>query len=480
MIRPSLNEVKKINRDGSLIPVVKEMVADIETPISAYLKMGRKPYSFLLESVEGGERLGRYSFIGMEPVELIKGSGENPIVVLRDRLKKFKAVRAPGLPRFQGGAVGYFAYEVARHFEKLPSPTLDPLQLPEYFFLLVDTILAFDHVTHKILIISHLDPKQGDVEAEYKKTSLKVEEMYERLKQGIPSEVNTFNGKGSKEQVISSNFTREMFEEAVRKAKGYIFEGEAIQIVISQRFEREMRAQPFDVYRSLRMINPSPYMYYMDFGDFHIIGSSPETLVRVDSGIVETHPIAGTRPRGKTPEEDMTLERELLQDEKERAEHLMLIDLGRNDIGRVSQPGSVKVTQLMEVERYSHVMHIVSHIQGELRNGLDCLDALKACFPAGTVSGAPKIRAMELIAELEPDKRGPYAGALGYMDFSGNLDMAIIIRTIISKGGRAYFQAGSGIVADSIPQREYEESVNKAKAALQAIEMAEGTYAPSH
>ncbi len=460
-------DIDKLAKRGGLIPLVREMPADLDTPISAYLKLSEKPPSFMLESVEGGERLGRYSFIGFEPEEVIKGRG-NPIPILREKMRR--AVKIEGLPRFSGGFVGYISYEVASYFEDIPVPEKDPLSLPEYYFLLIKDMVVFDHVTHKLLLITHIDPEKG-VEDEYRRACERFDEMEEKL---LFARFYAKPLKGGGEADISSNMERREFEDKVRKVKEYIFDGEAIQVVLSQRFEAPVKASSIDIYRALRVINPSPYMYYLDLGDFQIIGSSPEMLVRVEGGFVETHPIAGTRPRGRDEEEDKRLEEELLSDEKERAEHTMLVDLGRNDIGRVSEIGSVVATQLMEVEKYSHVMHLVSHIKGKLKAGLDMFDALISCFPAGTVSGAPKIRAMEIIGELEPERRGPYAGALGYIDFKGNLDMAIVIRTIIRKGRRAYFQAGAGIVADSIPEREYEECVNKAKALLKAIELSEG------
>jgi anthranilate synthase component 1 len=384
---------------------------------------------------------------------------------------RFRLVPIAGLPRFHGGMVGYLGYEIARYFEKLPSPEHDPLGLPESMLMLADTLLVFDHLTHKIKVVSHarLD---GDVETAYLETIRKIERLVDRLRQPVRSEASrpTLSLKSPQ---VSSNLTQAEFEAMTYQAKEYIYAGDVIQVVLSQRLSKPTDASPFAIYRALRSINPSPYMYYLHLGDFHIVGASPELLVRVEDGIISNHPIAGTRPRGKDAAQDLALEQELRGDEKERAEHIMLVDLGRNDIGRVSEPGTVEVTQLMDVERYSHVMHLVSHVQGRLKAGLSSFDALRACFPAGTVSGAPKIRAMEIIAELEPDKRGPYAGAVGYFDFSGNLDTAITIRTIVIKDGIAYIQAGGGIVADSIPQREYEESLSKAQALLTAIEQAE-------
>ncbi len=478
MYYPTLEEVRQLKKDGNLVPVYREINADLETPVSAYLKVARGNYSFLLESVEGGERLARYSFIGTEPSLILKTGDENPIdplLLVEKEFNRFHPVPIAGLPRFHGGMVGYLSYEVARYFEKLPSPELAPLGLPESMLMLADTLLVFDHLAHRIKVISHalLD---DDVEAAYLKATRKIDKLLDRLEHPIQLEApnNALAGKAE----VSSNFSPTEFEARVSQSKEHIYAGDIIQVVLSQRLARRTNATPFAIYRALRSINPSPYMYYLHLGDFYIVGASPELLVRVEDGVASTHPIAGTRPRGKDATEDLALEEELKSDEKERAEHIMLVDLGRNDIGRISKPGTVKVTQLMDVERYSHVMHLVSHVQGRLRAGLSQFDALRACFPAGTVSGAPKIRAMEIIAELEREKRGPYAGAVGYFDFSGNLDTAITIRTIIIKDNIAYIQAGCGIVADSIPEREYQESLSKAQALLTAIAQAEaGQYA---
>ncbi len=481
MYYPTLNEVQRLGRYGNLVPIYREISADLETPVSAYLKVAQGDYSFLLESVEGGERLARYSFIGTEPYRILKTGGKNalvsvdPLLAIEEEIGKYRLVSVPGLPRFHGGAVGYLAYEAATHFEELPSPPCDPLGLPESVFMFADTVLVFDHLTHKIKIVSHAH-LDGDVEGAYFKAVEKIECLVERLGQPVrQSSTGKTTRRPPSRSAVSSNLSQAEFEGMVSRAKECIFAGEVIQVVLSQRLSRITTASPFDIYRALRSINPSPYMYYLHLDECHIVGASPEMLVRVEDGIVATHPIAGTRPRGADTEEDLALEEELRRDEKECAEHIMLLDLGRNDIGRVSEPGTVEVTQVMEVERYSHVMHLVSHVQGKLRRGLSQFDALRACFPAGTVSGAPKIRAMEIIAELEPDKRGPYAGAVGYFSFSGNLDTAITIRTIVMAGDTAYVQAGGGIVADSVPEREYQESLNKAQALLKAIEQAEGT-----
>jgi anthranilate synthase component 1 len=475
MYYPTLEEVRRLKKYGNLVPVCRDIQADLETPVSAYLKIARGDYSFLLESVEGGERLARYSFIGTEPLLVLRTGDENPVDPLNlaeKELARLHPVSIAGLPRFHGGMVGYLSYEVARHFERLPCPVLDPQGLPESVLMLADTLLVFDHVTHKIKVVSHAH-LNGDVDTAYQEATCKIDDLVNRLEQ--PMHPKALKNEPLDNSRVSSNFSPVEFEAIVSRAKEYIFAGDTIQTVLSQRLARRTYANPFAVYRALRSINPSPYMYYLHLGDFYIAGASPELLVRVEDGIVSTHPIAGTRRRGKDVVEDMALEEELRHDEKERAEHIMLVDLGRNDIGRISEPGTVEVTQLMDVERYSHVMHLVSHVQGRLRAGLSQFDALRSCFPAGTVSGAPKIRAMEMIAELEKEKRGPYAGAVGYFDFSGNLDTAITIRTIVIKNNVAYIQAGAGIVADSVPEREYRESLNKAQALLSAIDQAEAS-----
>lgn len=481
MYYPTLEEVRQLKKHGNLVPVCRDIQADLETPVSAYLKIARGNYSFLLESVEGGERLARYSFIGTEPSLVLRTGNENPVDPLNRVEKEFTRLRPvpiADLPRFHGGMVGYLSYEVARHFERLPYPDQDPQGLPESVLMLADTLLVFDHIAHKIKIVAHAH-LDGDIETAYRKAICKIDNLADRLRQPIPPE---YPEKAHPTKFdISSNFSQAEFEAVVSQAKEYIYAGDIIQAVLSQRLTRPTYASPFAIYRALRSGNPSPYMYYLHLGDFYIVGASPELLVRVEDGIVSNHPIAGTRRRGKDSTEDLALEEELKNDEKERAEHIMLVDLGRNDIGRISEPGTVEVTQLMDLERYSHVMHLVSHVQGKLRAGLSQLDAFRSCFPAGTVSGAPKIRAMEIIAELERERRGPYAGAVGYFDFSGNLDTAIAIRTIIIKDNIAYIQAGAGIVADSIPEREYQESLNKAQALLTAIDQAEADqYALTH
>ena len=482
MYYPSLEEVQGMAGKGNLVPVYRSINADLETPVSAYLKVARPPYSFLLESVAGGERIGRYSFIGTDPYRVIKtGPGQpcgqvDPLTLVQEEMDQYQLVPVDNLPRFHGGAVGYLAYDAISYFEpRVPPMPADPQGLPESVFTFVDTLLVFDHLRHDIKVVSHVR-LNGDIPSAYAQAIKKIEDMVRRLAQ--PLELHQgFQGPGGSpddDVEIRSNFTREEYGAAVDKAVEYIYAGEVIQVVNSQRFSRRTNVHPFQVYRSLRSINPSPYMYYLDLDGFNIVGAAIETVVAVEDGIAATHPIAGTRPRGRTPEEDDALETELKTSEKQRAEHIMLVDLGRNDIGRVSLPGTVSVTQLMDVERFSHVMHLVSHVEGRLRPEYTPYDALRSCFPAGTVSGAPKIRAMEIIAELEGEKRGPYGGAVGYFSFSGNMDTALVLRTGIYKDGVMYVQAGGGVVADSVAEDEYQETRHKASALLRAIELAEG------
>jgi anthranilate synthase component 1 len=469
MYQPTLEEYRILKEQGYLVPVYREVDAGAETPVSAYLKLKKGDYSFLLESVEG-QKTARYSFIGTEPYRVIstrEGDSTDPLQLISQEMSQYRLAPVSGLPDFCGGAVGYLAYETVRRLEELPSPEADPLNLPESVFMLVDTLLIFDHANNRIKIVSCARPG-GD--SAYQQATEKIDDLIKRLEQPLEQPPKYTLAEAAQ---IHSNLTREEFEANVAKARQYITEGEAIQIVLSQRLSKRTNAQPLDIYKALRAINPSPYMFFLDFKGFQLIGSSPEILVRAVNGTATTRPLAGTRPRGKTPDEDRRLEKELRSDEKERAEHIMLVDLGRNDIGRVSLPGTVKVSELMDVERYSHVMHLVTNVEGRLRPELTPFDALRACFPAGTVSGAPKIRAMEAIAELEPDKRGPYAGCVGYFSFSGSMDTAITIRTIVTQNGTAHVQAGAGIVYDSAPEREYEETMSKARALLKAIEQAE-------
>jgi anthranilate synthase component 1 len=487
-----------------MVPVYRAILADLETPVSAYLKIARGAGSFLLESVEGGERLARYSFLGTSPylvAQLDAGTCElfrdgerrtfafrNPLDVVRGELGQFTPVPVPGLPTFVGGAVGYLAYECARYFERLPAPDDPGLGIPEAIFLFVDTLLVFDHLQHRILVVSNarLDGSEGDPGEAYDRAVERIETLVARLKQSLPDPATATPSRSrpgvprghSFGNGLYGNVPPGRYQEMVVEAKKYIHAGDIIQVVPSQRFSRGTEAHPFAVYRALRTVNPSPYMYYLDLGSFQIVGASPELLVKVEDGQVTTHPIAGTRRRGATDAEDLALAQELAANEKEQAEHIMLVDLGRNDIGRVAQPGTVRVPQLLQVERYSHVMHLVSHVTGKLRADLTAYDALQACFPAGTVSGAPKIRAMEIIAELEGDRRGCYAGAVGYFSYSGNLDTAIAIRTCVYRDGVVSVQAGGGIVADSEPDDEHEETVNKARAVLKAIDVAERELSP--
>jgi anthranilate synthase component 1 len=481
----TFEEFQQLAQRGTFVPVYKEIVADMLTPVSAFLKIAEHAhYAFLLESVEGGEQVGRYSFLGKDPFLILRSRGGKTIIdragettesdkefipTLRELMAGFHSPYVPGLPRFTGGAVGYLGYDAAAWFEPV---TLQPggEEQDDAGFMLFDTVLAFDHVRHRILIIANARiTGDEDLESLYQFARAKIEFVERELDRPLSKAP-----AGNPEPVqLTSNVTREAFEGMVRTAKEYIAAGDVYQVVLSQRFEAKFDADPFTVYRALRHVNPSPYMYFIRTGDRAIVGSSPEMLVRVEGHKIETHPIAGTRPRGRTEEEDMRLAEELKRSEKERAEHVMLVDLGRNDVGRVSAYGSVRVPTYMTLERYSHVMHLVSIVEGKLSDDHDRLDALVACFPAGTVSGAPKVRAMEIIAELENRRRGVYAGAVGYLDFAGNLDFCITIRTVVIEHGRAYVQAGAGIVADSNPTAEYEETRDKARAVVMALELAQ-------
>jgi anthranilate synthase component I len=484
-MKPSFLEFQQMSRKGNLIPVYQEFLADTETPVSAYLKLREASYSYLLESADSGNMWGRFSFIGIKPflkvlsrdneVEVIKGDSrevlkdiENPLLVLRELLKKYDPVKAEGLPSFQGGLVGYVNYDLISKWERLPGITPLDREIPESIFMACSIIVIFDHFSHEIKVVSFARLKDGDDLREiYNKACLEVEETIRKLQGRIPHSAMEDRLSVSE---LASNFKKEDFEAAVRKAKEYIVSGDIIQVVLSQRFSGEMSGEGFSLYRRLRSVNPSPYMFYLDFGEIKFIGASPEILVRLTDGKIELRPIAGTRPRGATPKEDLALEKELMTDPKERAEHIMLVDLGRNDAGKVAAPGTVKVPRLMEVERYSHVMHIVTRVEGTLRKDRDCFDLFMSAFPAGTVSGAPKIRAMEIISELEQEQRGPYAGAVGYFGFSGNMDFCITIRTVTVANNKLSIQAGAGIVADSSPEEEYRETLRKAGAMFKAIE----------
>ena len=483
----SFETFKELARRGTFVPVCKEIVADLLTPVSAFLKIAEHAdYAFLLESVEGGEHVCRYSFLGKDPFLILRArdgkttierggetsAGDRPFIeTLRRLMADFRSPFVPGLPRFTGGAVGYLGYGAASWFE----PVLGDLGAgvdgsDQAGFMLFDTVLAFDHVQHRILIIANARiTADDDLESLYQFACAKIQFLERELERNLSkTERDSSNGLE-----ITSNHTREKFEEQVRTAKEYIAAGDIYQVVLSQRFEADVAADPFTVYRALRHVNPSPYMYFIRMGGVSVVGSSPEMLVRVEGSRVETHPIAGTRPRGRSDEEDMRLAEELKRNEKERAEHVMLVDLGRNDVGRVCEYGSVRVPQFMGLERFSHVMHLTSIVEGKLADDRDRLDALVSCFPAGTVSGAPKVRAMQIIKELEPSGRGLYAGAVGYLDFAGNLDFCIAIRTVIMSRGRAYVQAGAGIVMDSNPAAEYEETRDKARALVRALELAQ-------
>jgi len=495
MFYPNFNEFESKAKEGNLIPVYREILADLETPLSAYLKLKMKT-GFLFESVMGGEKWARYSFIGGNPAVTIEGKDKNltikrggqkekirfnkvgttrfrdPLEVISEELKRYKPVIVPGLPRFFGGFVGYIGYDTVRYFEKLPDFHHTGLNLPDLFLMFTDTLLVFDSLTQKIKVISNAHTDGKSPEEAYEEAKQKIEEIVKKLKTKATPPKNKAVSSGEQHQ-FSSNFAKEDFLKAVEKAKEYVRAGDVIQVVLSQNFERDVNIHPINAYRALRVINPSPYMYYMETGKCTLVGSSPEILVRLEGDTIELRPIAGTRRRGSSVEDDIRLEEELKADPKEIAEHIMLVDLGRNDVGRVAITGSVNVTELMTVERYSHVMHLVSNIIGKRRDNIDAFDVMRASFPAGTVTGAPKIRAMEIIEELEPTRRGPYAGCVGYFGFSGNMDMCITIRTIIFKNKKAYIQAGAGIVADSDPEKEYMETVNKAKGMFKAIEMAE-------
>ncbi|MDD5495731.1 MAG: anthranilate synthase component I [Candidatus Omnitrophica bacterium] len=490
MLYPNKEEFIQLSKEGNVIPVYKDILADFETPLSAFTKIDTGDHSFLLESVEGQEKIARYSFLGSDPSLVFSSKGDkihlregkisshfvtkdDPIEELRKIMARYKFVAVKGLPRFCGGLVGFFGYDMVRFIEEIPDKNPDELKLPDSVYMLTDTLLIFDHIDHKIKVVSNVHVK-GDPSRAYDEAARKINRFVSQIKSPPHKHGSHITLKRKTSQLrIKSNLQKAGFEAAVRKAKKYIKAGDIIQVALSQRLEVPIQSTPFQIYRSLRSINPSPYMYYLKLGDFSLVGSSPEIMVRCEDGIVELRPIAGTRPRGKTEEEDSKFAKELLADPKERAEHIMLVDLGRNDVGRVCNYKSVRVSELMVIEKYSHVMHIVSDVSGKLKRGKDAFDVLKAAFPAGTVTGAPKVRAMEIIDELENVRRGTYAGSVGYFSFSGNLDSCITIRTILIKGSTAYIQVGAGIVADSNPSKEYQETMNKAKAMLRAIETAE-------
>ena len=487
MFFPTRDTFYTLAEKGNLIPVYREIMADMDTPVSAFIKLDDGRFSYLLESIEGGEKWGRYSFLGSNPSLIIRSKGKvvetiengitttetvaDPLACISDLLARFSPVEVEGLPRFFGGAVGYLGYDMVRHFEHLPTDKPALIDAYDSYFLITDTIVIFDNMSQKIKVVSNAHLNGGiTAEQAYGEATKKIEAIVQRLQTPLPTEKKTPSGKKVE---LKSNMTREKYEAAVEKAKEYVRAGDIIQVVPSQRFSGELSADPFDIYRVMRTINPSPYMFFLRLDDTVIAGASPEVMVRKEGQRVELRPIAGTRPRGATTEEDARLAAELLADPKERAEHVMLVDLGRNDLGRVCKAGTVNVTELMVIERYSHVMHIVSNVQGELESDRDAFDLVRATFPAGTLSGAPKVRAMQIIDELEPVRREIYGGAVGYFSFSGNMDLAITIRTLVIKDGKVHLQAGGGVVADSDPAAEWQETVNKAMAARRAIEIAE-------
>jgi len=472
--RPGLTEAVELASNASHIPLCREEMADHIPPAVAFARLPGPPPRFLLESVEGGERLARYSFLGAGLRALELPAAGDPLRAVEDELRKHRVPALAGLPaRFSGGAIGYLGYEAARCFERLPGPRHQRLQLPVAHFGLTDSLGIYDHVTQQLKLVTHLPA--GDLPSAYAGGVERLDRLWEQIATvRLANEQGAAPPKGGPLPPPQANMTRAAFHGMVDQAKEYIHAGDAFQVVVSQRFMVPITADPLQIYRCLRMLNPSPYMYFLDYGSMQIIGSSPEVLVRVEGGQVETRPLAGTRGRSADPDRDRALEQELVGSEKERAEHIMLVDLGRNDIGRIARPGTVRVEPFMATERYSHVMHLVSGVSGTLAEGRSAADVLRACFPAGTVSGAPKIRAMEIIAELEPEERGVYAGAVGYLGYNGNLDMAIAIRTMVLVDGVAYVQAGAGIVADSDPEAEYQETLSKARAQLDALRLAHG------
>jgi anthranilate synthase component 1 len=490
MIQPSFKEFCQLARQGNLIPIYQELLMDLETPLSFFRRLERDHYAFLLESVEGSERWARYSFLGTRPFRIFKAKGSLVEIVEHGKKKSFESklplnaleelltgcqpVAVPGVPPFFGGAIGYVAYDAVEQFHDISNTKQDPFGMPEIFFIFVQTLVAFDNLKHTIKIIDNVRVDDTtDLTTAYRQATARIEKVISSLQRkprGIePRDVT----QAKTNRRFRSNLTRGEFQKAVHRAKEYIKAGDIIQAVLCQRLETDTSSDPFEIYRALRFINPSPYMFYLELEDLRVIGSSPETMVRLTDGTIELRPIAGTRPRGTTQEEESKLEADLLADPKERAEHIMLVDLGRNDVGRVAEIGSVEVNELMAIERYSHVIHIVSNVRGRLAVDKTPFDLFVSAFPAGTVSGAPKIRAMQIISELEPEKRGLYAGAIGYFGYNGNLDTCIVIRTIVMKGDKVYINAGAGIVADSDPELEYQETLNKARAMLKAVELAE-------
>jgi anthranilate synthase component 1 len=488
--RPSFEEFARLAEGVSLVPVYRQLIGDTLTPVNAFCKVEDDDWSFLFESVVGGERVGRYSFLGSGPFLRFEAFGKRvriedatgireqdnaePLRLLQEILAAYRAPQVPGLPRFCGGAVGYAGYDAVRYVERLPNPPPDDRGLPDLCFGLYDRMVIFDNITKTVAAVAHARVDRGDLRAAYDEACRRVDGLVERLR-NVPADLQTVDVApvGAVTLPYRSNFTPESFEAAVVKCKEYIKAGDAFQVVLSQRLQTEAKAKPFDIYRTLRVVNPSPFLFYLKARDLCLVGSSPEIMVRVEGDRVTLRPLAGTRPRGRTEEEDARLAQELVADPKERAEHIMLVDLGRNDVGRVARYGTVELSDVMTVERYSHVMHLCSNVTGRLQPGKTALDALWACLPAGTLSGAPKVRAMEIIDELEPQRRGPYGGAVGYIDFCGNMDTCIALRTLVLRGQTAYLQAGAGIVYDSVPASEREETLDKARGLLRAMEMAE-------
>jgi anthranilate synthase component 1 len=502
---PAFDEFCELARDHGLVPVYRQLTGDTLTPVSAFCKIQEGDWSFLFESVVGGERLGRYSFLGSGPFfmfqsfenrvrmqvrdhdpyakssrgergleQTVERDHPDPLKLLEEKLAAYRAPHLAGLPRFSGGAVGYSAYDAVRYVERLPNPPLDDRQLPDLCFAFYDRMVIFDHLTKTVAAVVHAHVDTADLAGCYKNACQRVDRLVERLQQGVADlQLTDIAPVGVVERPYTSNFEPAAYQAAVVRCKEYIKAGDIFQVVLSQRLQTETRARPFDIYRTLRVVNPSPFLFYLKAGPLYLVGSSPEIMVRVEGDRVTIRPLAGTRPRGVAEDEDERLAAELLADPKERAEHIMLVDLGRNDIGRVARYGTVQLEDVLTVEKYSHVMHLCSTVTGRLQPGKSAFDALRACLPAGTLSGAPKVRAMQIIDELEPHRRGPYGGAVGYIDFSGNMDTCIALRTMVLKGQTVYLQAGAGIVADSVPEREFEETMNKARGLLRALEMAE-------
>jgi len=498
-IKPTREDIYRYFEQGDHVPVYRTLLADLETPVSVYMKLKQaEEPAFLLESVEGGEQVGRYSFIGVNPkgvlsvkdgiVSMKRGghetqyampAGHDPLHVIKRHFQSVNPVALEGLPRLVGGAVGYLAYDIVRYFEQLPATASDDLQAPTAAFMLPDTLVIFDHAKHQLIVLANAHKKDDGPDAAYDRAIQSIDRIAAALGKPLPPQFYSAPRLDIYEDP-QSNVEQSVHEDRVRQAKEYIRNGDAFQVVLSQRFSRHTRATPLEIYRALRATNPSPYMFLLEFSaELTLVGASPEMLVRLEDGIAYNRPLAGTRKRGANEKEDLALERELLNDPKERAEHVMLVDLGRNDLGRVCDYGTVKVKKMMYVERYSHVMHIVSQVEGRLRKGMDAFDLLRATFPAGTLSGAPKVRAMEIIEELEGTRRGPYGGAVGYFSFDGSMDMCIAIRSLLMQNGAISVQAGGGIVADSVPTAEYFETINKAKAVFEAVEYAERGLMPA-